>query len=444
MATDPHPTPTALLARVREVQAVQRAAEVELVVLATGWADAHPDLEGTVDPADPEVDPLVPAMDWRAGAAFAAALGLSTAAGEALVRDALTLRHRLPRVWSRLLAGALPVWRARRIARAVHARPADVADWLDETLAPIAATVGAITLDRLVDEAMLLLYAEERELEQLEALDARHATLHEASLNHTGIAEMTLRGDWADLADFDRTLSDLAALLDPVDPFEVRRSRAVGVLADPATAAALLAGAPAPTPRRATRLVVHVAADAVAGLNPLARDATAGRAVLEQQVRAWCGRTDTHLQVLPVVDLTEHVAVDRYEVGDRLRTRAALRATLCVFPWCTRPARSCDCRPRRRPRRGRRHLRLQPRPALPATSPAQDQRRMVLHHRGDRGLALVRAPRPTVPPRPHRHPRRHPTRPTRHRHRLPRGTTAARPAIGQRRPVDTGGVVDAQ
>ena len=46
MATDPHPTPTALLARVREVQAVQRAAEVELVVLAAGWADAHPDLEG--------------------------------------------------------------------------------------------------------------------------------------------------------------------------------------------------------------------------------------------------------------------------------------------------------------------------------------------------------------------------------------------------------------
>ena len=55
--------------------------------------------------------------------------------------------------------------------------------------------------------------------------------------------------------------------------------------------------------------------------------------MLEQQVRAWCGRFDTHLQVLPVVDLTEHVTVDRYEVGDRLRTRAALRATLCVFPW---------------------------------------------------------------------------------------------------------------
>jgi len=248
---------------------------------------------------------------------FSAALGLSTTAGDGLVRDALPLRHRLPKVWARLLAGDLAVWRARRIAGSVFTRPVDVAEWLDETVAPVAHTVGAVTLDRLLDEAMLRLYPEEREIAQLEALDARHATLHESTINDAGIAEMTLRGDWADLHDFDGTLSEIAARLDGTDAFEVRRTLAVGVLADPARAAALLAGTPAPAPRRRVCLVVHLSADAVAGLDPVGRCETTGVPVLEQQVRSWCGRTDTHLSVTPVIDLTEHVTVDRYEVGDR-------------------------------------------------------------------------------------------------------------------------------
>ena len=217
------------------------------------------------------------------------------------------------------------------------------------TLAPIAATVGAVTLDRLVDEAMLLLYAEERELEQLEALDARHATLHEASLNHTGIArDDRCAATGPTSHDFDPTLSELAALLttrrDRIRALDVRRSRAVGVLADPATAAALLAGRPgAGAAARAPRWSSHLAADAVAGLRPARprrhrRPGGAGAAG-PRLVRPHrhpppaCSRSSTS---------TEHVTVDRYEVGDRLRTRVALRAPECVFPWCTRPARSCD------------------------------------------------------------------------------------------------------
>ena len=207
-----------------------------------------------------------------------------------------------------------------------------------------------MTLDRLVDEAMLRLYPEERELEQLEALDRRHATLHEASLTHTGVAEMTLRGDWLDLADFDEVLSLVAAALVEVDEAEqgfsdsldVRRSRAVGVLADPARALALLERRPPPTPRRGIRLVVHLSAEALAGCDPVGRCESGARPILEQQVRAWCGRSDARLTVVPVVDLADHVAVDRYEVGDRLRERTGLLHTRCVFPWCTRPAPLCD------------------------------------------------------------------------------------------------------
>src|SRR5688500_2668277 len=102
MDPDPHPTPTALLARTRDVHAIQTAAEAELLQLAAAWADAHPDLDpaprtpadhslGLARPApdaDPDHDSLIPTMDWRAGAGFAAAIGMSTQAGEALIRDA--------------------------------------------------------------------------------------------------------------------------------------------------------------------------------------------------------------------------------------------------------------------------------------------------------------------------------------------------------------------
>ena len=39
------------------------------------------------------------------------------------------------------------------------------------------ALIDALVVDRLIDEAMLRLHAEERELDQLEALERRHVTV---------------------------------------------------------------------------------------------------------------------------------------------------------------------------------------------------------------------------------------------------------------------------
>jgi hypothetical protein len=357
MDLDAAAKPTDLIALVRETSAALRARETDLMLLAAAWADAHPDLDDEREPCDPhedrdpdEADPRVPAMAWDAGASFAAALGVSTAAGEAMIRDTLVVRHRLPSVWKRVLAHEVPVWRARRIAQAILGKPDDVVAHLDEAVAPVAEKVGPVILERLIDEAMLRLYPEERELAQLEALDGRHVTLHEETLNETGVGDMSIRADWKDLHDFNQTLSEVAERFAEADEAEgrvpesldVRRSRAVGVLADPEAAAALLADRPAPEPKRHTTLVVHLSEDAMRGLEPVGRNETTCRPVLEQQVREWCGRTDTHLTVLPVVDLADHETVDRYEVSDRLQTKVSLLTPTCVFPWCTRPARRCD------------------------------------------------------------------------------------------------------
>ena len=47
---------------------------------------------------------------------LATALGITEFAGRAYVGQAIELRDRLPRCWAQVMAGNLPVWKARRIA----------------------------------------------------------------------------------------------------------------------------------------------------------------------------------------------------------------------------------------------------------------------------------------------------------------------------------------
>jgi hypothetical protein len=363
MDVDSAATPGDLIALVREEAAEVRRHETNVMLLAAAWADAHPDLDpdhpanqpcdryADTDPEEP--DPRVPAVAWDAGAPFAAALGMATASGDAMIRDALVLRHRLPKLWDRVVALEVPVWRARRIAQAAIGRPDDVCRHLDERIAPVAEKVGPVIIDRLIGEAMMQLYPEQMEAALAESLDGRRVTLHEETLNELGVGEMTLRADWKDLHDFNGTVSVLAEIEAEADraagrepeSLDVRRAKAIGTLADPAAAALLLEGRQPRKPKRHTTLFLHLHQDGVTGRTGqslVGRNETTSKPVLEQQVREWCGRTDAHLTVVPVVDLTEHVGVDRYEIGDRLDTRVTLFHPTCVFPWCTRPARLCD------------------------------------------------------------------------------------------------------
>ncbi|WP_330864948.1 HNH endonuclease signature motif containing protein [Nocardioides sp.] len=87
---------------------------------------------------------------------------------------------------------------------------------------------------------------------------------------------------------------------------------------------------------------MHISDLAVLGLDPVGRNETANRAMLDQQIRDWCGRTDSHLTVQPVIDLNDHNRTDAYEVRGRFETRNHLLNSTCVFPMCTRPACECD------------------------------------------------------------------------------------------------------
>jgi hypothetical protein len=369
-------TPAMLLDEVRHARAEAEAAEARIMEIAVEWAHAHPVLDGgegwqitsatgvpyrevdgtalALDVTDPASEELVewcgiPPVAWDAPAAFAAANKMSTAAGKRLIRDALILHHRLPRTWARVTAGQVPAWRARRVAEAVLAAPADVVAYVDDRVAPVLGTIGTVTLQQVLDSAMLLLHAEAREADHASATETHEVRFHPAQPD--GTAELTARGDWKDLHDLDQTLTQVATALkaagDDTD-LDVRRARALGVLADPAGALALLTtqdpttATGAPTPAKQAVLYLHLTDLALLGLDPLATNETTGRAVLAQQVRDWLARTDTHVVVRPVLDLAQDLHTQAYAIPDQLREQTVLTHPTCVFPWCTRPSRRCD------------------------------------------------------------------------------------------------------
>jgi hypothetical protein len=374
--------PRDVLAQVRETRARINHDEAQLLRLACDWADIHPALPGDEswrpapvtgleswleDPEHANAEDLewfgIPPVRWDAPAAFAAANGVSTAAGRALMRDALILRHRLPRIWKRVLDGEIPLAKARMIAQAVLGQPADVVLYIDQVVAPRAHQVGPVVLERMIDEAMLTLHAEERELEQLAALDAQYARLDPAGLNHTGITEMVLRGDYTDLSAFDRALGLVASLLGQEDQpgfglsLDRRRAMAVGVLADPERALALINGEKPPKPKREIVTYLHLDERRIQNLDPVTLDDD-GHALLTEVVLAWLKRSDTHVTVKPVIDLSKaavqghtHVheqhALHDYVPSAEDREVVNLRDRRCRHPHCTRLARKCDLDHRR-------------------------------------------------------------------------------------------------
>ncbi|MFW6774466.1 hypothetical protein ACOACO_09290 [Nocardioides sp. CPCC 205120] len=390
--------PTALLTTAREAAAAQMAAEVATLVAVADWADAHTD--GTVgDPIGPlglwHEDPdAVPGGDrflelGGPGAPLvsefclyeiSAALGRSVSSCRPLVGDAIELRHRLPRLYSRVLAGAdpttqnraLPVWRARKIAALTRTLTADAADFVDRNLAPVAHRTTMPTVERLTAEAIARFDPENAELDRADADAGRYFTIEttpvDAAAPWTGVVPVHGTLDLVDALDLQnavqRVAADLAAAGCDAD-LDVRRSMAVGELARRQTALDLYgpeadseAVDSTRTPARQVVLYVHLNEAAIAahrsGDGPGIDAATGGTGidlarlentralVTADQVRDWCRTPDTKIIVKPVIDLAEHVAVDAYEIPDRIAERVRLDRPTCAFPYCGKPAHGLD------------------------------------------------------------------------------------------------------
>ena len=337
--------PGGLLAALETNHAELVDREVAQFEMAAEWAAAHPveDLDdaATVEGTQGELaiaGPGAPLVAEFCVADFALAVGLATDAGRSYLGAAVEVCHRLPRLWARVLAGQVAVWRARKIADRTMSLPAEAAAHVDRHLAPVAHRLSWAQLDRTVEAARATYDPVEAEHRRLLAAEGRFLDVdtHNPSLEGTA----TVRGelDLADALDFDHALTVGAqelADLGCAESLDVRRALAAGALARGDLTLDLETDKPR-RPRRQLVVYTHLSAEALAGVENTRSH------VLMGQVEGWCATATGPVTVRPVLDLGEHLEVPGYTPSPRLREQVILTHPTCVFPGCTRPSRSCD------------------------------------------------------------------------------------------------------
>ncbi|MCC6494998.1 MAG: DUF222 domain-containing protein [Propionibacteriaceae bacterium] len=171
---------------------------------------------------------------------LAAALHRSVDSVTTQVVELINLETRLPRLWETTVACGLPVWLARRIARVTAELSLARALWLDATIAPFATRLGPGRLLKFVEA--LVVQADPA------AAQARWAAQHSTRVEIGVMGRDGLRDiyGWLTAADatyLDAALEQLATILAGQGSTRTaaeRRATALGILATPARALALI------------------------------------------------------------------------------------------------------------------------------------------------------------------------------------------------------------
>ena len=387
-----------------------------LVVLAVEWAKHHP-----TDPYPPDhpgfegmedqwvFDQLSAkgclAFDDDSITEFAIAAGLTEHSARKLVRESLMLVHLLPRVWSRVLAGGLDVWRARLLAGDCFDLTPAAIDFIDRHMSERTARVTQTTRDRILAEARKRFMAEAEETEDDQAKAMRGVEIY-TNEQHRGVVPMLGHLDLPDALALDAALTAGAQALKDAGsdaPLGTRRSWALGDLARSATGYGTLFpesfsdGGPALSPQAAdlpegtwvpaglsgaapptqpsprpfwngkgasppgVKLFIHLPHSAVSapptgssgdpssGVSIVEGKGVAGPIVCDPRtIREWFSRPTLAgafapvINTRPVLDLDESINSDAYQPPRRVREQVQLSHNTCVFPFCTRRAHGCD------------------------------------------------------------------------------------------------------
>ena len=405
-AQDSAPVPTGdlLALAVAQKQAADDA-DRQLFITIAEWADRHttgqllPDLYGTFglpdDDAHTEAEnawvsrfgmpgadtmlelagPGAPEVSEFAVIELAAALGRSTDSGRMLLSDAVEARYRLPKIWQRLVDGQVQVLRVRRVTDLTRALTAEAAAFVDAHLAHVVHTASFTTVKRLVAEAAARFDPEGCEMEEADT----HATLHVTldlttawSIGTAGGVHLTGLLDRADAEELEhaiRTIADQLLAAGSTDSLDVRRAKALGYLSrgdltldlpteDDASSVEEARQRRLETTKPTTRtrqVVLHIHLSEAAlksspevdpdtgklGLH-LARVENHHQTLTADTVREWLAVPGSQITVKPVIDLHDQIAVDAYEIPDRISQRVRLKRPTCVFPHCTRTSTRTD------------------------------------------------------------------------------------------------------
>jgi hypothetical protein len=222
--------------------------ECQLVELAAHWADLnHPDSQAPAERTLPGAEQGrqlggdgTPEVLEFAAAEFGASMEISFGSARALIADALDLRHRLPELWQLIVTGAVPFWRARKVAQATRHLSRDSAMQVD---AAVAGSIIGLPWGRF--ETLLqakIIEADPRAAEQAKIWEAERFVRAGRTGQH-GLKLLIAKANAGDVTWFMATVNRIAEILrlqgDMTDA-DVRRSKAIGILAQPALALQLL------------------------------------------------------------------------------------------------------------------------------------------------------------------------------------------------------------
>ncbi len=366
----------ATLAAAEHARAVVEQGEVRLLQTAAHWADLHGELARATSPLLPGSEQLVlfggdgtPAVAEFAPAELGVVLATSSAAAERLVGDALDLRHRLPRLWARIVAGEVKPWIGRRTADATRHLAVETAAVVDRRIARYAHSLSWGRIEAIIAACWLECDPEAAAEADAAAQASLGVWLKDHQPGEAGTGEIFIRAEAPDALRFNASIGGLATglgTLGDTRPVDVRRAAAVGILADPQHALDLFADIDAatgdpepapdsladpapvastpPTPRPVktgpdVTLYVHLTDQALVTGTGVARVEQVGPITLDR-VRSWLGHAN--VTVKPVIDLNDQVPVDAYEIPDRIREAVHLTIPVDCFPHATSTRRSGD------------------------------------------------------------------------------------------------------
>ena len=299
-------------------------------------------------------------------AELAALQGTAMLTAQMLMADALDLRYRLPRLWAQVRAGQVRGWQARKVAELTRPLSWEACAEID---AQLSGTLGLLPWGRFRRILAAAILDADPVLAAERAERARRRRDVWAYDSEDGLKTIIARAAAGDAVWFMATINRIAEILatdGDTDSVELRRSKAIGILAQPAKALQMLAAhrgdlsaipdpqenspeaehrsldndPPTPAQVRAGRprvvLVFHLSYAAIRRGHGLVRPED-GEPLSLDQLQAWLAETGCAVTVRPVLDPADVAPIDAYEIPQWMRDAVRLRNLADVFPYgsCT-------------------------------------------------------------------------------------------------------------
>jgi hypothetical protein len=343
-----------LLAAAEVTHRAKTLAEAREFELAAHWGEAHPGDESPALASAPVYEANVlfgdrplqiagygaPTVSEFAITEFAVAVGMSSTGGRKFLGAALETKHRLPRLWERVMAGEVQVWKARRVTEHTIALPPHAAAQVDTKIAPIAHQCSFAEIERVANKAAAEADAEQEAEDHEETGAAQYfrIALEDAEHNH-GYVPIEGLLDLDDALALEAVIKAKAhALLadHPTLNLDERRAMALGQLGDRAGDGS--------GGRELVIYAHHDTRDAhgIVGLEGVGGVSSMGSTITVEQLAQWCQKANTKVSIRPVLDLAENLSTNAYAPTPRIREQVILTCPTCVFPGCGRTARRCD------------------------------------------------------------------------------------------------------